>query len=724
MGFPKKYILLFLLSGGSVLSLPAQTPYEKTIDSLQALANAAKSDTVRLRHLNLIGYTLFLKGDIVGAKTLAEKLLLESKKLDYKLGQAHAWNTIAICDWAKEDLEKATEELNKAASINEELGNNIELGQNHINLGNIQYVRGNYMEAIKKYKVALKYSELGGYKEDMIIINNNIGDAFQEMGNYAEALKYLFASLKLNSDASVKGPYAMCNMNIGNVYRRINNYTESLKFYKIASENYKYLGLEDGVAECGRFMGEVYAKQGNYTEAIKNYQEAKRVFIKISGDSSTAVARIRNGLGRVYLQLSKFTEAHENFKTAAALSPNDLDKRIFIDAYTGRGETFEKEASNEKDPAGRQNKYLQAIQMLNQALTIANEKDIKEEIPEVYRVLVNVYTGMHNYPEALKYEKLYGAGKDSLLNSENARKMEQLRTQYEVESAVTDEKLKQEQVLVQQKAAKQRKENMLMAGFAIFILLSAFIGLLFQQRNQKRKAIEKAEAGHKMAELELQSLRAQLNPHFMFNSLNAIQDLILKEDNHRSHLYLSRFAKLLRVLLDNATQPFVSLKQEMEFLELYLSLENLRIPDLKVSIDKDPALNMEKRMVPNMMLQPYIENAIWHGLSGKKGERKLHIRICENANATEFEIEDNGIGREKAAAIKVQNKHGHHSKGMELLSKRFSLLSSEYGEAIDVSIADLYDNGEATGTLVRISVPFNLSEQARNSYANDTNHHS
>ena len=180
---------------------------------------------------------------------------------------------------------------------------------------------------------------------------------------------------------------------------------------------------------------------------------------------------------------------------------------------------------------------------------------------------------------------------------------------------------------------------------------------------------------------------------------------------------------MLRVLLDNATQPFVSLKQEMEFLELYLSLENLRIPNLQVSIDKDPALNMEQRMVPNMMLQPYIENAIWHGLSGKRGERKIRIRIYENANATEFEIEDNGIGREKAAAIKAQYKQGHHSKGMELLSKRFGLLSSEYGNAIDVSIVDLYDNGEAAGTLVKISIPFHLSEQARNS-ANDTNHHS
>jgi LytS/YehU family sensor histidine kinase len=175
------------------------------------------------------------------------------------------------------------------------------------------------------------------------------------------------------------------------------------------------------------------------------------------------------------------------------------------------------------------------------------------------------------------------------------------------------------------------------------------------------------------------------------------------------------------MLLDNANQPFVSVKQEMEFLELYLSLENLRIPDLQVSIEKDPMLNMDKRMIPNMMLQPYIENAIWHGLSNKKGERKLQIRIQENGSSTEFEIEDNGIGRKKAAELKKLYRQGHHSKGMELLSKRFNLLSKEYGAAIQTTVTDL-GNGETTGTLVKIDVPFSISEQAKQ-LVHDTNHY-
>jgi len=223
---------------------------------------------------------------------------------------------------------------------------------------------------------------------------------------------------------------------------------------------------------------------------------------------------------------------------------------------------------------------------------------------------------------------------------------------------------------------------------------------------------EKASAAHTMAELELQSLRAQLNPHFMFNSLNAIQELILKEDNDNSHLYLSRFSELLRMLLDNANQPFVSLRKEINLLELYLSLENLRIPDLKYAIEIDPAIDSNRITIPNMMLQPYIENAIWHGLSHKKGERNLKIRISKNEDSIVCEVEDNGVGRKLSAELKSLYRKEHRSRGMELLSKRFNLLSKEYGSEIQTTVEDLHDNGTATGTRVAITVPYSLTEQA------------
>jgi len=228
---------------------------------------------------------------------------------------------------------------------------------------------------------------------------------------------------------------------------------------------------------------------------------------------------------------------------------------------------------------------------------------------------------------------------------------------------------------------------------------------------------EKASATSKMVELELQSLRAQLNPHFMFNSLNAIQELILKEDNDNSHLYLSRFAELLRLLLDNANQPFVPLKKEINLLELYLSLENLRIPDLKYFIEIDPMIDSNKTAIPNMMLQPYIENAIWHGLSHKKGERSLYIRIKRKGDLIVCEVEDNGVGRKMSAELRSLYRKEHRSKGMELLSKRFNLLSKEYGSDIQTAIEDLHDNGKAIGTRVAITVPYSLTEQPKPVYS-------
>ena len=230
----------------------------------------------------------------------------------------------------------------------------------------------------------------------------------------------------------------------------------------------------------------------------------------------------------------------------------------------------------------------------------------------------------------------------------------------------------------------------------------------------KRRAVEKATNAHKTAELELQSLRTQLNPHFMFNSLNSIQELILLEENEKSQSYLARFGKLLRMLLENAESPFISLRKEIDFLQLYLGLENLRIPDLQYSISTDPTLNTEETLIPNMILQPYIENAIWHGLSHKEKDKQLQIRIYRENGTVNYEIEDNGVGRKKAAELKSLFRQKHQSKGMELLSKRFKLLNEEYSSDINTTITDVIKNNEVAGTLVRIKVPVKLTEHLLN----------
>jgi tetratricopeptide (TPR) repeat protein len=286
---------------------------------------------------------------------------------------------------------------------------------------------------------------------------------------------------------------------------------------------------------------------------------------------------------------------------------------------------------------------------------------------------------------------------DERLRHEKALFEEQIRHQ----TIVTAQRRTQDKVVAQ----KETRNNQILMGSGLLFLTGIFSLLFVRQRSAKKRAIERAQALHRMTELELQSLRAQLNPHFMFNSLNAIQELILLEENDKSHTYLTRFAKLVRMLLDNADQPFISLEKEVEFLELYLSLENLRVPDLQYSIEIESAISTEKVNIPNMILQPYIENAIWHGLSHKNGDRRLHVKIFRKGDAIVFHIMDNGVGRKRAAELRSQYRQQHNSKGMELLSKRFKLLAKEYGTNIHTSIVDLIQNDHPKGTLVEIMVP-------------------
>ena len=269
-----------------------------------------------------------------------------------------------------------------------------------------------------------------------------------------------------------------------------------------------------------------------------------------------------------------------------------------------------------------------------------------------------------------------------------------LRKKRQREHLEKEELIRQQNILLEQKVEERTRE------------------LEIERKRSEELLIHASQK--QMAELELQSLRAQLNPHFMFNALNAIQELILREDFENSHTYLARFAKLLRMLLENSEKPFTSLQKEIDFLELYLSLERLRLPDLQSSITTDPSINKEGTFIPNMILQPYIENALWHGLSHKSSDRKLEVNIRKQNGLTIYDVKDNGVGRKKSAELKSLFRKEHKSKGMELLTKRFKLLSDEFGSDIKTEVSDVMNNGEVGGTKVSILVPDSLTQNFKN----------
>jgi len=324
--------------------------------------------------------------------------------------------------------------------------------------------------------------------------------------------------------------------------------------------------------------------------------------------------------------------------------------------------------------------------------------NLAKEILKEKKLLVSIYLEMGDTRKASETYSEIISMQDELYRRDQKNRVMSFENEQELEKLGKEKKDKELEV------ERQRKQkNFYLVGAGMLALLSVFVFLNFRNQKKIHRLANEVHAKEK-AELELQSLRAQLNPHFMFNSLNAIQELILLEENEKSQSYLARFAKLLRLLLENADKPFIPLQRELDFLQLYLSLENLRIPDLQFSINIAPNIDTEEIQIPNMILQPYIENAIWHGLSHKPGDKKLLIRITSENGFTKYEIEDNGVGRKRSAELKSLYRKEHRSKGMELLSKRFRLLAREYGAEVETTITDIM-SGKENGTIVTIKVP-------------------
>jgi LytS/YehU family sensor histidine kinase len=225
------------------------------------------------------------------------------------------------------------------------------------------------------------------------------------------------------------------------------------------------------------------------------------------------------------------------------------------------------------------------------------------------------------------------------------------------------------------------------------------------ERSHKEKQL--ADLANKAMELEMKALRAQMNPHFIFNSLNAINRFILQNNKAQASEYLTKFSRLVRLTLQNSQAALISLESELEALQLYLELEAVRFEqrfEFAVYVDKEIDDVMLK--VPPLIIQPFAENAIWHGLMHKEEKGRLTIEIFEKGDALYYKITDDGIGRKKAAELKSGSANTHRSMGMQITADRITLLQQQKFIDSSIQITDLVlPDGTAGGTEVVLKLP-------------------
>ncbi len=240
----------------------------------------------------------------------------------------------------------------------------------------------------------------------------------------------------------------------------------------------------------------------------------------------------------------------------------------------------------------------------------------------------------------------------------------------------------------------------MIAMLALALLTGAVITRLRTVQRQER-------TNRKLVEFRLQSLRAQMNPHFIFNSLNSIVNFITKNDAVAAHSYLNKFAKLMRSVLESSNCEAISLEEDIKALQYYIELEALRFRDkFSYHIDIDQSLALHKVLVPPLLIQPFVENAIKHGLAHRASKGRLRLSISGTNEQVLCLVEDNGIGRAKAAEVLANSRRHHISRGMHTSNERIAMLSSISDNDFDIKVIDLQDeNGQPAGTRVEILIP-------------------
>jgi len=309
-----------------------------------------------------------------------------------------------------------------------------------------------------------------------------------------------------------------------------------------------------------------------------------------------------------------------------------------------------------------------------------------------------LYLKNNDTSKAYQSYVLYKTYSDSLLKTEKMQGLIDARISYDVDSH------NKEVELLSLKLYNQRL--IIYGALGLFVLSIAVLILLLSRAkiNSKRRI---SEMNRKIAEVTQANLRQQMNPHFIFNTLNSIQYYMYQHDKLATNNYLTKFSSLMRKVLENSQHTSVPLRDELDALNLYLELEMIRFKDkFEYEIKVDEEIDTLLYKVPTMLIQPYVENSITHGLIPGENKGFVNINLKLESEYILCTVEDNGIGREAASEKKQMSESNHNSLGTQIISSRLDLVNTLYGTSLKTTYSDLKkDNGEPAGTRVEIQIP-------------------
>jgi len=523
---------------------------------------------------------------------------------------------------------------------------------------------------------------------------NNIGQDHVYLGNYAEAVHCFYESLGYFTKMGDKKAQAQAYSNIGDAYRISGNLDSAIRLNKYALSLCEEIGSKAYIAFIAADLSALYMDLKQTDEASGYCKKAAALCVELG--NKFGEAQSLHNMGKIFFMTSDYGQATVCLEKSLALCKSIKDARGTAACYLVLSELNNKRG-----------KTMKAISYARQGLAAINYRHVPELTFELASLLSALEEKNGNYRQAFEMHKLAMRERDSTnrISVKNAIYQEDLKHDFERKELLAKTGLEKKLNSINAEAERKVFRNNIVLTIAILVLIIFLLSGLFAYNYFRQK---NTIATQKNNILKQQLLVSQMSPHFIFNSLNAVQNFIFKQDSHNAGIYLKQFSELIRMILNYSTKELILLEEEFNFLKTYLELQKLRFHSkLNYELTIDPNLDMETVLLPPMLAQPFVENAIEHGIFYKNGEGFLSIKISLEKNTLIYEIEDNGIGLEQSLKIKKEIKARHKSLAINITKERIEAMNKQNPNDFGIEIKDKgLLQKESSGVYVKFATPY------------------
>ncbi len=738
----KKYILIKAIIIASFVPAFSQPMESHVIDSLKK-QYLTLSGTNKVDCLNLLAQT-FSTANISKWSEKADSVYhyatiayTEANKIDYKKGIAQSLANLGNSEFLRGiefriskqndsvSVNAAEKYLTQAISTAKGINNDEILGRAYYDLADILYfkskrqdlnIRGEYLK-----KAVYHFHKAGNEEKEGEACTWLCEDCSQK-GYYEEGIEYCQRSMELAKKAITKTKtmeekeyrnylVQQSLADMADLYSAGGDYETAMNYVRQGRQ----FGIENKTDwEFEADIAGVFGGLGQYDSAL--------FYMKQVTGKSPKQFYLEAGLGAIYLKTKNYDKALVVLLEAVdSLRKKGTNGRPVMAPLLNLGDAY----------CGKQN-YKTAFKYAREGTDIAIKLGARPSAMDGYELLSRVYYHLGSNDSAYLYLLKYTQLKDSIQNKQFLWRLNNYKKTAEDEKKQAQLLLlnKDNKVKTLQLKQESQQKNLLLILFSALLLAGFFVyrsialkrkteklqheqlenKFKLQQLENKKK---QAEFQQQAAELEMQALRAQMNPHFIFNCLSSINRIILKNESQAASDYLTRFSRLIRMVLINSQKAMIPLEDELQMLRLYLDMERLRFKNsFDYSIIFTNTIDEGAVFMPPLLLQPFCENAIWHGLMQKEGHGHLNVELSMQENILHCIISDDGIGRERAAALKSKSAEKEKSMGLAITAQRLALLNQNKNVQTYYTIEDNRDtNNQIAGTKVILKIAYKELEE-------------